>query len=872
MPGGRRALYSTGRMSRRDPEKRSASPFFRSGVVRSGVIRSGVVLGGVLLGVLVLGAGSLLSCDEASRPVARFSRHADQVDLFVSELREKAWRLRDDLLGRSGLDATREFVLDDRLEPARRLEREFRSLSPVYHHDLYPNRSIDGARWGPRLYALRTNSLGFRDERVREVALRSDAHRILFMGDSFTEGIGFDYQDTFVGLIAAELARDGVEVLNAAVASYAPSIYWRKIRYLIEEVGLEFDEVVVFLDISDAQDEAEIYFIDEQERVRAKPPHPDQLAELRRPRRKFGLGRRRGMWTVDEKLFEEYGVPGLERMELLMSQLLELLRSRGIPLTLAVYPWPEQVAQGDLDSIQVRHWREWSAKNEVHFLDYFQEFVKGKSRKQREQALRRFYVPGDIHWNEQGQKRVAARFLEDYRERRSAGAGSAPAERPDVVVITIDTLRADHLSFYGYEAETAPFLAKLARDGARFERAFATSTWTAPSTASIFTGLYPTQHGVTTGFFAQRDRIEQVEREGRSTLTMKRISRDIETLPERFREAGYATYGIAANVNVGPELGFSEGFDHFERLHAMKLMESGTAEQMVEQLNRWAPQLRAGGPNFVYLHFNDVHWPYIGRRPWYAGLLEKLGEPLAASYDSEIAYVDDALERIFERLGWQRDAIVVVLADHGEELGDHGNTGHGMFMYRELLRVPWVVHAPGAGVDSRVIGSNVSQVDLLPTLLDLAGIDSDPNSDLNSDPNSDLGPELPGRSLVPLLRQPAGAPERRALEEELESRALFAHRLKQHKWRSQNLWAVVRGRWKLIDDEGRFELYDTSADPEEQRDLAGERPEVVAELLAELEGLREGATWGAGTRTPIEVQVEVDEESIEALRELGYVE
>jgi arylsulfatase A-like enzyme len=431
---------------------------------------------------------------------------------------------------------------------------------------------------------------------------------------------------------------------------------------------------------------------------------------------------------------------------------------------------------------------------------------------------------------------------------------AAPAERPDVIVITLDTLRADHLSFYGYEAETAPFLAKLARHGAVFERAFATSTWTAPTTASIFTGLYPTQHGVTTGFFAQRDRIEEVERSGSATLSMKRIARNLSTLPERFREAGYTTFGVAANVNVGPELGFNEGFDHFERLHGMKIMESGTAEQVVQQLESWTPQLRAGGPNFVYLHFNDVHWPYIGRKPWYADLLVEFGDQKRAAYDSQIAYVDHALERVFKRFRWRRNAIVVVVADHGEELGDHGHTGHGMFMYRELLQALWLVHAPAAGVSAQVIESNVSQIDLLPTLLELAGLAP--------------GSELPGRSLRPLLLQPEGAAERSALEEELKSRALFAHRFKPRKVRGRDLWAVVQGRWKLIDNLGSLELYDTLADPDEKRDLAGEQSEVVERLQLELSAFRDAASWGEGESAA----VEVDEASIEALRELGYVE
>ena len=121
---------------------------------------------------------------------------------------------------------------------------------------------------------------------------------------------------------------------------------------------------------------------------------------------------------------------------------------------------------------------------------------------------------------------------------------------------------------------------------------------------------------------------------------------------------------------------------------------------------------------------------------------------------------------------------------------------------------------------------------------------------------------------IPLLRQPAGSPERRTLEAALKRRPLFAHRLKQHKHRDQNLWAVVRGRWKLIDNEGRLELYDTVADPDDRQNLAEAQPELVRELQAELVAFRDAASWGEGERTA----VEVDEASIEALRELGYVD
>ena len=304
-------------------------------------------------------------------------------------------------------------------------ERRYRIKSPVYHHDLARNKSIDDARWGLGRYPLRTNSLGFKDREVREVPLRSDGHRILFIGDSFTEGVGLAYEKTFVGIVDEALAREGIEVLNAAVSSYSTAIYLSKIRHLIETVGLEFDEVVVFIDISDAQNDGETYWVDEEWIVHANEATPDQAETFDITTRRWGDGRRRGLWTVDEAAFEKYGRVGLENMSANMSALHALLDEHGIGLTVAIYPWPEQVLAGDLESIQVTHWRAWCEEHGVPLIDYFPVFIRGTTRRGHEKMLERFYMPGDVHWTERGHRRVAEVFLEDYHARR----GSGPSKR-----------------------------------------------------------------------------------------------------------------------------------------------------------------------------------------------------------------------------------------------------------------------------------------------------------------------------------------------------------------------------------------------------------------------------------------------------------
>jgi hypothetical protein len=319
----------------------------------------------------------------------------------------------------------------------------FRVSDPVYHHGFKPNVSVEREYWGPLAASYRINSLGFRDRVVRDVPLRSDRRRILFIGDSFTEGIGVGYEKTFAGLVEEALAPDGIEALNAGVASYTPIIDYRRVRYLIEDVGLRFDELVVFIDVGDIQDET-TYALDEQGRVafkqhrwvtenRANWEHgkPAWLAsmDLHSWLRKntlvtstaydalltaFTRGPRRACaWTVDSQAFEEYGRAGVEKAQHHMDLLADLAAAHGFRLTVAVYPWPDQILARDHPSRQEAVWRDWAARHGAGFITCFPSFMQGDAR----EIVRREFIGGDIHWNEAGHRRVADVVLAYFRAR-----------------------------------------------------------------------------------------------------------------------------------------------------------------------------------------------------------------------------------------------------------------------------------------------------------------------------------------------------------------------------------------------------------------------------------------------------------------------
>jgi len=303
------------------------------------------------------------------------------------------------------------------------------------HHALTPNVSNGFATWGNVRYPFRTNSLGFRDATARLVPPTTEKPaRVVIIGDSFTEGMGLPWEKTFVGLFAA--AHPEIDVLNAGVASYSPSIYLRSIERLLEH-NVSFDHVIVYIDISDIQDEAVVYHFDADGNVKdatpawqfprvewffrhlfpmtlfvrnwigdrdRRPPAPTALEDPQ--------AQPRGMWTVRSSMNGAYGTlgveGGIEKAQANMTTLANLLRARGIKFSVAVYPWPAQLLYDTVDSRAVSIWRSWCAANGCAlFINHFPDFF---ARREQPDWRDQLYIRGDIHFTEAGNRLVEQRL------------------------------------------------------------------------------------------------------------------------------------------------------------------------------------------------------------------------------------------------------------------------------------------------------------------------------------------------------------------------------------------------------------------------------------------------------------------------------
>ena len=401
--------------------------------------------------------------------------------------------------------------------------------------------------------------------------------------------------------------------------------------------------------------------------------------------------------------------------------------------------------------------------------------------------------------------------------------GCAPDAPRDVLVITLDTLRADRLGAYGNTDGLTPNLDRLALESTLFEHAVAPVPITLPSHASLFTARYPTATGV----------------RNNGTFVVPEHER---TLAEILKDAGWSTAAVVAAYPLEARYGLAQGFDHYDdRLPSIAASNPGLVPLFFSERNATAVTDRAwttwesqmGTPRFLWVHYFDPHAPYEPPDP-YASRFRH------SPYDGEVAYLDSEVGRLLERiLASSPNTIVAVVADHGEGLGDHGEHSHGVFLYESTLRVPMILRAPGLLPAGERVSSPVSLVDLVPTLLALLDLPAPEEID---------GIDL--RALVEGTVTPG--------------RQLYAESyLSLLEYRFSALAMIREGGSKYI-AAPEPELFDLVEDPGETHNLHGQRPDEER-LARDLAALAARAGSGAGSFSGI------DAETAARLRSLGYV-
>jgi arylsulfatase A-like enzyme len=445
------------------------------------------------------------------------------------------------------------------------------------------------------------------------------------------------------------------------------------------------------------------------------------------------------------------------------------------------------------------------------------------------------------------------------------GCDRPPAEgpSPNILLISIDSLRADHLGAYGYDRDTSPEIDRLAREGVRWATAVAPSPWTLPSHVSLFTALPPIAHGV--------------------LFDPKALDEETLCLAEVLQANGYATAGFVGGPFLRSLYGLAQGFDVYDdRTVVRPLFESHqgrTSPALVglatDWLEAWARRPERP-PFFLFLHLWDVHYDYTPPAPFdtlfdpdYEGSITaenfELGEHIhpgmaprdlehvVALYDGEIRYTDGWVGRLLRFLDEQSlaaDTIVVVTADHGEEFFEHGAKGHRKNLYDETMRIPLVIRYPGRVPAGRVVDALARLEDVPTTLLALAGIER---------PAAFGAPHVPGGGEARDLREDFDRGDAGGSRGHIAFGDLHGT---QSSIRVDGMKLILTRHREAMRDE----LYDLAADPGEQRDLRGTRSEgrALFDRFA-----RWHAYWEERPRHAVDI--ELDEEQLETLRSLGYI-
>jgi len=441
--------------------------------------------------------------------------------------------------------------------------------------------------------------------------------------------------------------------------------------------------------------------------------------------------------------------------------------------------------------------------------------------------------------------------------------GCQPKRDPNVLILLVDALRPDHLGCYGYPLPTSPTIDGLAKRGVLFADATSAATYTRAAVPSILASVYPGAHGI----ISQGRNVE--------ALNDKYV-----TLAETLKARGYRTAAFAPNPSLHHSFHFDQGFDLYDDDFHLGTGDDPAAYETARKINGRALRWLRGDrekPYFAYLHYRDVHGPYVPPPP-YDRMFEKPGpgrlltreeikaQPLdvrrprrypdldsyVERYDGEVRYTDDQIAAFLGTLskeGFLDNTVIFVTADHGEAFLEHGTWTHGTSLYEELTRVPLLMILPKEKHAGRRVEAPVQTLDIYPTVLKLL--------------DAEIPAELQGKSLFDAVEGRADP-----------NRAVFTEALLNRRHRPSNfgqLAAVRIGGWKLIYNRWRrtSELYHVAEDPGETRDLAAQEPEKARELLRRIAAFdRDNASRShhpqKGTALPKDV--------VDGLRSLGYVQ
>lgn len=444
------------------------------------------------------------------------------------------------------------------------------------------------------------------------------------------------------------------------------------------------------------------------------------------------------------------------------------------------------------------------------------------------------------------------------------GFGQAPPGHPNVVLVTIDTLRADHLSCYGYSWKTSPYIDQLATEGTRFTRAYSVIPLTGPAHLSIFTSRYPHEHGA--------------RRNGLAISS----DRPLAAFPQILRAHGYRTAGFVSAWPLTNRLTqIGAWFDHYdeELTRRYQLFNSSRwAEDVNPRAIDWLKRNAGGGkPFFLWLHYFDPHSPYEFREHF--ADLAKNGSAAPAkiadaamrervrNYDTEVAYTDWHLGKVLaaiDELKLRDSTLVIVTADHGESLGEHDYVGHGRHLYENIVHVPLIVRFPGKVKAGHTVDTPVSLLDIGPTVLDLA---------LGNTLEKKRAPiTFVGRSLAGAMAAQEKLVDRRIYNMTFPGKKGFAPRWLSWLWVSDRelplRFSYVTGPNKLIwsPDEETLLEFNVLKDPRELHpkvlEASGQRYKSETSRLS---------SWFARTESQA-AEKEISEQDMEVLKSLGYIQ